>query len=279
VTCLGYATLTGLAWTIGISGGDLINNLSTQVLNFVSVPIALLLVAADSVARPAVSRWNDQRAGLPSAEWDWLGVDARIDHGRQFEDLHRGFVDLDRGVVCAMFLLAMGWSSMLGWLSKSRLPWGTLAIGHIRFHKSRSSRAAVTFARCRVLSACRTSEVSNRFVVEVPHRVHRRLRPVHLKDPLMKVARCLARYGAIALGHELAAAAARPMAVKHGPDRVVVLKLTWTISRVACPRITTCKNSRTPTGHEKTLPRDDLLTDAERDSLWVGQPHHRHRLS
>jgi hypothetical protein len=76
----------------------------------------------------------------------------------------------------------------------------------------------VTFARCRVLSACRTSEVSNRFVVEVPHRVHRRLRPVHLKDPLMKVAKRLARYGAIALGHELAAAAARPMAVKHGPD-------------------------------------------------------------
>jgi hypothetical protein len=34
VTCLGYATFAGLVWTIGISGGDLINNLSTQVLNF-----------------------------------------------------------------------------------------------------------------------------------------------------------------------------------------------------------------------------------------------------
>ena len=54
VTCLGYATLAGLVWTIGISGGDLINNLSTQVLNFLSVPIALLLVAAGSAARPTV---------------------------------------------------------------------------------------------------------------------------------------------------------------------------------------------------------------------------------
>jgi hypothetical protein len=35
--------------------------------------------------------------------------------------------------------------------------------------------------------------------------------------------------------------------------------------------------SRTPTGHEKPRPGDDLLTDAERDSLWVKQPHHRHR--
>jgi hypothetical protein len=65
VTCLGYATLAALVWTIGISGGDLINNLSTQVLNFLSVPIALLLVAAGSAARPTVWRWNDQRAGLP----------------------------------------------------------------------------------------------------------------------------------------------------------------------------------------------------------------------
>ena len=65
VTCLGYATLAGLVWTIGISGGDLINNLSTQVLSFLSVPIALLLVAAGSAARPTVSRRNDQRAGLP----------------------------------------------------------------------------------------------------------------------------------------------------------------------------------------------------------------------
>jgi hypothetical protein len=62
VTCLGYATLAGLVWTIGISGGDLINNLSTQALNFLSVPIALLLVAAGSAARPAVSRWNDRPA-------------------------------------------------------------------------------------------------------------------------------------------------------------------------------------------------------------------------
>jgi hypothetical protein len=66
VTCLGYATLARLVWTIGISGGDLINNLSTQMLNFLSVPIALLLVAAGSAARPTVSQWNDQRAGLPT---------------------------------------------------------------------------------------------------------------------------------------------------------------------------------------------------------------------
>jgi hypothetical protein len=66
VTCLGYATLAALVWSIGISAGDVINNLSTQVLNFLSVPIALLLVAAGSVARPTVSRWNDQRADLPS---------------------------------------------------------------------------------------------------------------------------------------------------------------------------------------------------------------------
>jgi hypothetical protein len=52
VACLGYATLAGLVWAIGISGGDVINNLSTQVLNFLSVPIALLLVAAGSAARP-----------------------------------------------------------------------------------------------------------------------------------------------------------------------------------------------------------------------------------
>jgi hypothetical protein len=44
-----------------------INNLSTQVLNFLSVPIALLLVAAGSAARPTVSRWNDQQADLPIA--------------------------------------------------------------------------------------------------------------------------------------------------------------------------------------------------------------------
>ena len=58
-TCLGYATLAGLVWTIGISGGDVINNLSTQLLNFLSVPIALLLVAAGSAARPTVSRLNN----------------------------------------------------------------------------------------------------------------------------------------------------------------------------------------------------------------------------
>jgi hypothetical protein len=61
VTCLGCATLAGLVWTIGISGGDVINNLSTQVLTFLSVPIALLLVAAGSAARPRVSRVNDQQ--------------------------------------------------------------------------------------------------------------------------------------------------------------------------------------------------------------------------
>ena len=61
VTCLGYATLAALVWTIGISGGDVINSLSTQVLNFLSVPIALLLVAAGSAARPTVWRLNDQR--------------------------------------------------------------------------------------------------------------------------------------------------------------------------------------------------------------------------
>ena len=60
VTCLGYATLAALVWTIGISGGDVINSLSTQVL-FLSVPIALLLVAAGSAARPTVWRLNDQR--------------------------------------------------------------------------------------------------------------------------------------------------------------------------------------------------------------------------
>jgi hypothetical protein len=67
VTCLGYATLAALVWSIGISAGDVINNLSTQVLNFLSVPIALLLVAAGSAARPTVSRWNDQQADLPIA--------------------------------------------------------------------------------------------------------------------------------------------------------------------------------------------------------------------
>jgi hypothetical protein len=106
VTCLGYATLAGLVWTIGSSGGDLINNLSTQVLNFLSVPIALLLVAAGSAARTtgvAVERSGGRLAH--SAEWDWLGVDARIDHGRWFEDLRRGWVDLDRGVAGGLFLL------------------------------------------------------------------------------------------------------------------------------------------------------------------------------
>jgi hypothetical protein len=70
VTCLGYATLVGLVWTIGISGGDLINNLSTQVLNFLSVPIALLLIAAGSAARPTASRWRSAGRPAHSAEWD-----------------------------------------------------------------------------------------------------------------------------------------------------------------------------------------------------------------
>jgi membrane protein DedA with SNARE-associated domain len=59
VTCLGGATLAGLVWTIGISAGDVINNLSTQLLNFLSVPIALLLVAAGSAGRPSLWRSND----------------------------------------------------------------------------------------------------------------------------------------------------------------------------------------------------------------------------
>jgi hypothetical protein len=33
-----------------------------------------------------------------SAEWDWLGIDTWIDHGRQFEDLRRCWVHFDRGV-------------------------------------------------------------------------------------------------------------------------------------------------------------------------------------
>jgi hypothetical protein len=56
-----YATSAALVWMIGISGGDLINNLSTQLQNFRSVPIALLLVAAGSAARPRVWRLNDRR--------------------------------------------------------------------------------------------------------------------------------------------------------------------------------------------------------------------------
>jgi hypothetical protein len=49
------------------------------------VPIALLLVAARSAARPTVSRSNDQRAGCPFRGRDsW--VDAQIDQGQQFED-------------------------------------------------------------------------------------------------------------------------------------------------------------------------------------------------
>jgi hypothetical protein len=45
-------------------------------------------------------------------------------------------------------------------------------------------------------------------------------------------------------------------------------------------RMTVCQDyaGRRP-ARKKTLPRDDLLTDAERDSLWVKQTHHRHTLS
>jgi hypothetical protein len=52
VTCLGYSTLAGIVWIFGSSVADLINSLSTVVLGFVSVPVALLLVAAASSARP-----------------------------------------------------------------------------------------------------------------------------------------------------------------------------------------------------------------------------------
>jgi hypothetical protein len=38
---------------------------------------------------------------------------------------------------------------------------GVPTIGHIRFHNSGTCRAEVTLARCRLLSACRTSEVPN----------------------------------------------------------------------------------------------------------------------
>jgi hypothetical protein len=60
-----------------------------------------------------------------------------------------------------------------------------------------------------------------RLVVEVPHRQHRCLRSVHLEDPLMKVAKGLARYGPIALGLELAAAAARPIVAQVRAAAVV----------------------------------------------------------
>jgi hypothetical protein len=33
-----------------------------------------------------------------SAKWDWLLIDTSIDHGRRFEDLHRGWIGLDRGL-------------------------------------------------------------------------------------------------------------------------------------------------------------------------------------
>jgi hypothetical protein len=86
----------------------------------------------------------------------------------------------------------------------------------MRFHKSGSSRAEVTLARWRVLSACRTSV--ERFVVEVAHRQHGCLSSVHLQDPLVEVAERLSGDGTVSLRFELTAAAAGPVITEDSPS-------------------------------------------------------------
>jgi hypothetical protein len=51
----------------------------------------------------------------------------------------------------------------------------------MRFHKGGSSRAEVTLTRCRVLSACRTSETSNGSSLNP---LIARLRAIHFQNPL-----------------------------------------------------------------------------------------------
>jgi hypothetical protein len=51
VTCLAYALLTALVWATDLSAAWLIDNLSTVFLQFLLVPVAMLLVTASSVAR------------------------------------------------------------------------------------------------------------------------------------------------------------------------------------------------------------------------------------
>jgi hypothetical protein len=57
-----------------------------------------------------------------SAEWDWLRIDTGIDHGDLFENCTVAGLSLIGASPVAMFLLIKNWSSILGWLSKEKLP-------------------------------------------------------------------------------------------------------------------------------------------------------------
>ncbi len=116
-----------------------------------------------------------------------------------------------------MFLLTRNWSSTLGWLSNQKLPSGAPATGHIRFHSRGFSRADITFARCRVLSACRTSESSKGSSLKSPMASSGGGRAVHLEHPLVEVAERLAGDGAVAGRLVLASAAAGPVVAEHRP--------------------------------------------------------------
>jgi hypothetical protein len=57
-------------------------------------------------------------------------------------------------------------------------------MGNRRFHNNGFSRAEVILAHCRVAKRMPGKRSIERFVVEIPHRQHRRLRSVHLKHRL-----------------------------------------------------------------------------------------------
>ena len=50
-SCLAYAALVGLVWIAGVDAGGMVNSLSNLAVDYLAVPLALLLVAAGSVAR------------------------------------------------------------------------------------------------------------------------------------------------------------------------------------------------------------------------------------
>jgi hypothetical protein len=81
---------------------------------------------------------------IPPEGKAWVGP--WIDYGRHLKTCTVAALILIGASPVAMFLVAMCWSSMLGWLSKQKLPAGRPTIGHIRFHNSGSCRAGVTLA-------------------------------------------------------------------------------------------------------------------------------------
>jgi hypothetical protein len=92
-----------------------------------------------------------------SAEGYRLGANIQIHHRWQLEDLHGDRSYLDLCVADGHVLVGRHLIGHVGLVVGVEA--GVPTIGHIRFHST--CRAEVTLARCRLLSACRTSEVPN----------------------------------------------------------------------------------------------------------------------